>query len=72
MYNNAQKKATIKYMATKLDEIKFRVPKGQKEIIKKCANSIGMSMTAFIIEAIQEKAERLGYSIINKSNKDNH
>ena len=33
-YNQKQKEYTMNYMKEKLDEIKFRVPKGQKEIIR--------------------------------------
>lgn len=44
----AQKKATIKYMNEKLEEIRFRVPKGEKEKIRSHAESNGMSLTADI------------------------
>lgn len=44
----AQKKATIKYMNEKLEEIRFRVPKGEKEKIRSHAESNGMSLTAYI------------------------
>ena len=38
----------------KFDEIKIRVPKGKKEIIKNHADSMGESMNAFIDRAIRE------------------
>lgn len=43
-----------------LDEIKIRVPKGQKEIMKGIARSTGMSLNAFILAAVREKVSRLG------------
>ena len=39
--SNAQKKATIKYMAENLEEVRFRVPKG-------------MSVAAYLIDLIEQ------------------
>lgn len=55
--NEAQKRATIKYMNEKLEEIKFRVPKGEKETIRKYANSKGMALTAYIKDLIKKDME---------------
>ena len=44
----AQKKATVKYMKENLEDIRFRVPKGNKEKIRSHAESKGMSLTAYI------------------------
>lgn len=52
-----RKKANEKYLAT-LDEIKLRVPKGEKEKIKAYAESKGESVNGFIYRAIQECMER--------------
>lgn len=57
-YNEKQKEYTINYMKEKLDEIKFRVPKGQKEIIRSHAENMGEKLTPFIIRAINETMER--------------
>ena len=46
------------YMKEKLDEIKFRVPKGQKEVFRQHAESRGEKLTPFIIRAISETMER--------------
>ena len=58
-YTEAQKKASQKYMANSLDEIKLRVPKGEKELIKAHAEKYdGGSVNAFIQRAIAETMER--------------
>ena len=44
-------------MKEKLDEIKFRVPKGQKEVIRNHAEQMGEKLTPFIIRAIKETME---------------
>jgi len=53
----AQKKATKKYHDS-LDEVKIRVPKGDKQRIVDHATSQGESMTVFIRRAIAETMER--------------
>ena len=58
-YTEAQKKASQKYMANNLDEIKVRVPKGEKEVIKQHADKHDNgSVNAFIQRAIAETMER--------------
>lgn len=57
-YTEAQKRASIKYMAEKTDDIRLRVPKGLKEKYRTEAEKRGESMTQFIISAIDEKIER--------------
>lgn len=47
-----------RYNAKAYDEIKVRVPKGQKELIQAQAESQGKSVNGFINEAIEEKMER--------------
>ena len=54
----AQQKAVSKYMKANYDEIKIRIPKGQKEIIQQYAAAHGESVNAFIARAIQEAMER--------------
>lgn len=52
-----RKKSNKKYLE-KFDEIKIRVPEGEKQKIKDYADSRGESMNSFIIRAISETMER--------------
>lgn len=52
------KRAVAKYQKEKVEEIKFRVPKGNKERIQTHAKSQGESTNAFIYRAINETIER--------------
>lgn len=54
----AQLKASRKYHQEKLEEIKFRVPKGDKSRIVEHAQSQKESTNAFIYRAINETIER--------------
>lgn len=52
--SKAQQRAVSKYMKENYDEIKVRVPKGQKELIRAHANSHdGGSINSFINRAIE-------------------
>ncbi len=51
--SDAQKKATNKYF-NKLDEIKIRVPKGQKAVIQAHAQGKGLSLNAYIVSLIEQ------------------
>lgn len=53
----AQRKATDKYLE-KFDEMRVRVPKGQKASIQAHCAEKGESLNAFIIRAITETMER--------------
>lgn len=53
----AQRKATDKYLE-KFDEMRVRVPKGQKATIQAHCAEKGESLNAFIIRAIAETIER--------------
>lgn len=55
--SEAQKKASIKYLE-KLDEIRIRMPKGQKDVIKAHAGARGESVNAFVGRAIEETMQR--------------
>lgn len=57
-YTEAQKKASIKYMAEKTDDIRLRVAKGLKEKYKAEAKKRGMSMTQFIIECVENEIKK--------------
>ena len=56
MPTEAQKKAIKNYL-DKQDEIRIRLPKGEKEVIKKYAQDNGESMNSFIIRAIKAAME---------------
>ena len=56
--SKAQQKAVSKYMKENYDEIKVRVSKGQKDIIKAHAESQGESVNGFISRAIENQMER--------------
>lgn len=57
-YSEAQKRATKKYMEANLEDIKFRVKKGEKGKYKAAAADAGLSMAQFFITAADEKIER--------------
>lgn len=52
MQTEAEKKAVAKYHA-KFDDIKIRVPKGNREKFKEYAQSKGKSLNALIIELLE-------------------
>ena len=54
-YTEAQKKASIKYMSEKTDDIRLRVPKGLKDKYKSEAKKRGISMTQFIINCVEKE-----------------
>lgn len=54
----AQQKAVSKYMKENYDEIKVRVPKGEKETIQAHAEAHSESVNGFINRAISETMER--------------
>ena len=53
----AQRKATDKSLE-KFDEMKIRVPTGQKAAVKAHAESMGESLNGFLSRAITETMER--------------
>ncbi len=52
--SSAQKKATIKYMAKNLEEVRFRVPKGKKAVVQQAAQNKGMSVAAYLIDLVEK------------------
>jgi predicted HicB family RNase H-like nuclease len=52
--SKSQQRAVTKYMKNNYDEIKIRVPKGNREKIKAYATSQGESLNAFVKRAIEE------------------
>ncbi len=59
-YTEAQKRASIKYMSEKTDDIRLRVPKGLKDKYKAEAEKRSMSMTQFIISCVEKEIEDKG------------
>ena len=55
--SEAQRRATNKYLE-KFDEMRVRVPAGQKAVTKDHAEAQGESLNAFINRAINETMER--------------
>lgn len=53
-YTEAQKRSAEKYLQEKVEDIRIRVPKGQKDIIKARAEAQGKSLNQFIIDCINE------------------
>lgn len=57
-YTEAQNKATQKYIKNNLEQISFRVKKGEKEHYQNAAASLGLSMAQFFINAADDYIER--------------
>lgn len=56
-YSESQKNATIKYMQ-KLKRIPIDVKPEQYNIYKRHADNLGISVRAFVIQAMEEKIQR--------------
>ena len=56
--SESRARANKKYQLEKTDEIKLRVPKGNKERIQEHAKEQGESTNAFIYRAVNETIER--------------
>ena len=55
---NGERVTLEEYRKTKYEDLRIRVPKGKKEIIKKHVDSTGESLNTFVNIAIDEKMER--------------
>lgn len=55
---DARRRATAKYLKETVEDVRIRVPKGQKAVIKAHADKNGESMNQFVIRAINETMER--------------
>ena len=56
--SKAQQKAVAKYMKNNYDEIKVRVEKGKREIIKAAAEQAGESLNGYIKKAVDQLMKR--------------
>ena len=54
----SQKRARDKWLKEKVEEIKFRVPKGKKLVIQNHALKMGESVNAFLNRAVDEAMQR--------------
>ncbi len=66
-YNESQNKATQKYIAANLDQVRFYVQKGEKDALKAIAKASGKSMAQYIIDAVNAHA---GQQILTPSQKE--
>lgn len=56
--SRAQLESNKRYAKAKLDDVRFRVPKGEREVIKAHAQKMGESVNGFIYRAVKEAIER--------------
>lgn len=54
MYDDKAKARTMKYMKEKRDKLTLNLPLGDKERYKAYAESKGMSLTALMVQLIEE------------------
>lgn len=59
---DAKKRANKKWndanMRERYDQIAVLCPKGEREIVKTAAKAAGVSLSAYVMEAVREKMER--------------
>ena len=55
---DARRKASAKYLKESVEDIRIRVPKGNKAKVQEHATSMGESMNAFVVRAIDETMNR--------------
>ena len=58
MYDAVSKKATLKYMKEKRENLNLNFPKGKKAIFKAYAQFRGMSLTELITQLIEDDMEK--------------
>lgn len=54
----ARRRASAKYLKEAVEDVRIRVPKGQKAVIKAHAESQGESMNDFVVRDIDEAIEQ--------------
>lgn len=57
-YTEAQAKAAKKYLKESVEDIRIRVPKGNKAKVQDHAAAMGESMNSFVVRAINETMSR--------------
>ena len=63
--SKAQQRAVAKYMAANYDELKIRLPKGERDRVRAYAESQGQSVNALIRDLLQR--EMAGFVIPNNT-----
>ena len=63
-YTEAQNRATQKYIKENLEEVRFRVKKGERAVLQNAAKEAGQSMAQYVIQAINERA---GFQLLTPS-----
>lgn len=58
-YTEAQKRASVKYMQDKTDDIRLRLPKGTKERWKAAAEKAGVSMTKYVYDVVEMEIDKI-------------
>lgn len=53
--SKAQQRAVQKYVKNNYDRVVLTLPKGKREEVRGYADALGMSLNAFIVQAIEEK-----------------
>ncbi len=56
--SKAQQRAVAKYMKENYEEIKIRIPKGQKAVIQEYARALDTSVNGLIVRLIEEEFNR--------------
>lgn len=62
-YTEAQAKAAKKYLKESVEDIRIRVPKGDKVKVQEHAATMGESMNSFVVRAIDEAMVRDNQSV---------
>ena len=57
-YNQSRNKATQRYLAKHYDQVRFRVKKGEKDLLKAEAARAGQSLAQYVIQAVNDRAGR--------------
>ena len=55
---DARRKANAKYLKESVEDIRIRVPKGQKDIIKAAAEAAGESLNTYVHNAIDQRMKQ--------------
>ncbi len=58
MVSKAKKKADRKWEAEKTDAVRFRVPKGMRDKIKKCAELNGETVNDMLLRLVEAEMKR--------------
>lgn len=57
-YNEAQKRATMKYLSNNYERLNLQLKKGAKDEYRAQAEAHGMSLNAYIIHLLEQDKER--------------